>query len=46
MIPEMTQVALQTHKKDMMREQPDFAKRNFCTVFPALTMKRIGEKTT
>jgi hypothetical protein len=29
MIPEMTQVALQTHKKDMMREQPDFAKRKF-----------------
>jgi hypothetical protein len=28
-IPEMTQVALQTHKKDMMREQPDFAKRKF-----------------
>src|ERR1700688_187793 len=27
LIPEMTQVALQTHKKDMMREQPDFAKR-------------------
>jgi hypothetical protein len=29
LIPEMTQVALQTHKKDMMREQPDFAKRKF-----------------
>jgi hypothetical protein len=29
MIPEMTQVALQTHKKDMMREQPDFAKEKF-----------------
>ena len=29
MIPEMTQVALQTHKKDMMREQPDFAKKKF-----------------
>jgi Zinc dependent phospholipase C len=28
-IPEMTQVALQTHKKDMMREQPDFAKQKF-----------------
>jgi hypothetical protein len=25
----MTQVALQTHKKDMMREQPDFAKQKF-----------------
>jgi hypothetical protein len=29
LIPEMTQVALQTHKRDMMREQPDFAKRKF-----------------
>ena len=29
MIPEMTQVALQTHKKDLMRERPDFAKRKF-----------------
>jgi hypothetical protein len=25
----MTQVALQTHKKDLMREHPDFAKRKF-----------------
>jgi hypothetical protein len=29
LIPEMTQVALQTHKKDMMRERPDFAKQKF-----------------
>ena len=29
LIPEMTKVALQTHQKDMMREQPDFAKRKF-----------------
>src|SRR6202049_1722950 len=29
MIPEMTQVALQTHKKDLMSETPDFAKRKF-----------------
>jgi hypothetical protein len=29
MIPEMTQVALQTHEKDMMRETPNFAKRKF-----------------
>ena len=29
LIPKMTQVALQTHKKDMMREHPDFAKREF-----------------
>src|SRR6202140_2174864 len=29
LIPEMTQVALQTHKKDLMCEHPDFAKRKF-----------------
>jgi len=29
MIPEMTQVALQTHKKELMRETPDFAKEKF-----------------
>src|SRR5580698_8462686 len=29
MIPEMTQVALQTHKKEIMRETPDFAKKKF-----------------
>jgi uncharacterized protein (DUF433 family) len=29
LIPQMTQVALQTHKKDLMRETPNFAKREF-----------------
>ena len=29
MIPEMTKIALRTHKKDMMRETPDLAKRKF-----------------
>jgi len=29
LIPEMTQVALQTHKKDLMRETPNFSKRKF-----------------
>ncbi|MGC2022927.1 MAG: zinc dependent phospholipase C family protein [Candidatus Sulfotelmatobacter sp.] len=29
LIPHMTEVALQTHKKDLMRETPDFAKRKF-----------------
>jgi hypothetical protein len=29
LIPEMTQVALRTHKKDMTREMPTFAKRKF-----------------
>jgi uncharacterized protein (DUF433 family) len=29
LIPKMTQVALRTHKKDLMRETPNFAKRKF-----------------
>ena len=29
LIPEMTRVALRTHKKDMMRETPGFAKQKF-----------------
>jgi hypothetical protein len=29
MIPEMTKIALRTHKKDMMKETPNFAKRKF-----------------
>jgi hypothetical protein len=29
LIPQMTQVALQTHKKDLMRETPSFAKKKF-----------------
>ena len=29
LIPEMTQVALETHKKDLMRETPDFARQKF-----------------
>jgi hypothetical protein len=29
LIPQMTQVALQTHKRDLIREAPDFAKKKF-----------------
>jgi len=29
LIPQMTKVALQTHKRDLMRETPNFAKRKF-----------------
>ena len=29
LIPQMTEVALQTHKKELMRETPDFAKKKF-----------------
>ena len=47
LIPEMTQVALQTHKKDMMHEHPDFAKQEVpLPSFAFRTMKRSGERTT
>jgi len=29
LVPQMTQVALQTHKKELMRETPNFARRKF-----------------
>jgi hypothetical protein len=29
MIPQMTQIALRTHKKEIMKERPDFAKEKF-----------------
>jgi len=29
LIPKMTQVALETHQKDLMREQPNFARKKF-----------------
>jgi len=29
MIPQMTQIALRTHKQDMMKERPDFSKKEF-----------------
>jgi len=29
MIPQMTQIALRTHKKDLMKENPSFAKKKF-----------------
>jgi hypothetical protein len=29
MIPQMTQIALRTHKKDIMKERPDLAKKKF-----------------
>ena len=29
MIPQMTQIALRTHKKDMLKETPNFAKKKF-----------------
>jgi len=45
LIPQMTQVALQTHKKDLMRR---LILRNgsSCIVFRAPVMRRSGERTT
>ena len=45
LIPEMTQVALKTHEKDMMARTPDFAKKKFFIVFLAPLTKRSGERT-
>ena len=44
LIPEMTQVALQTHKKELTRETPNFAKQKFLTAFRVQNMKRSGER--
>ena len=46
LIPQMTQVALQTHKKELMRETPNFAKQKFLYRLSRSDMKRSGEKTT
>jgi len=46
LIPRMTQVALQTHKKELMRETPILRNGSSSIGFPALAMRRIGAKTT
>ena len=46
MIPEMTQVALRTHKKDLMRETSDFSKKSFSIVFRAPITRKSGERIT
>ena len=47
LIPQMTQVALQIHKKELMRETPNFAKtESSCIVFRAPITKGSGERTT
>ncbi len=47
MIPEMTQVALQTHKKDLMHETPNFAKQEVSLPSLALRLRESsGERTT
>jgi hypothetical protein len=46
LIPEMTQVALRTHKKDMTREMLRPRNESSCTGFRAPITKRSGERTT
>ncbi|HEY1209276.1 MAG TPA: zinc dependent phospholipase C family protein [Terracidiphilus sp.] len=45
LIPEMTQVALQTHKKDLMREKPDFARQKFLYRLSRSDYERTWGKT-
>ena len=46
MIPEMTQVALQTHKKELMHETPDFARHKFLYRLSRSDYESSGERTT
>src|SRR5437763_2034744 len=47
LIPRMTEVALQTHKKELMHETPNGAKRKFLyRLSRAPVTRRSGEKTT
>jgi len=45
LIPEMTQVALQTHKKDLMRETPNFARKKFLYRLSRSDYERAWGKT-
>jgi zinc dependent phospholipase C len=45
LIPKMTQVALETHKKDLMRETPDFAKQKFLYRLSRADYERSWGKT-
>ena len=45
LIPEMTQVALEMHKKDLMRETPDFARKKFLYRLSRSDYEREGGKT-
>ncbi len=46
LIPQMTQVALQIHKKDFQRDTPNFAKRKFLYRLSRSDYERNGGKTT
>jgi hypothetical protein len=45
LIPQMTQVALQTHKKDLMREEPNFARQKFLYRLSRSDYERAWGKT-
>lgn len=45
LIPQMTKVALRTHKKDLMRETPGFAKRRFLYRLSRSDYERVWGKT-
>ena len=45
LIPKMTQVALETHKRDLMREMPNFAKRKFLYRLSRVDYEREWGKT-
>ena len=45
LIPRMTQVALQAHKKDLMRETPDFARKKFLYRLSRSDYERAWGKT-
>ena len=45
MIPELTQVALQTHKKDLQREEPNFNQKKIpLPTFAGRLPKRLGKR--
>ena len=45
LIPQMTQVALKTHKKELIRETPDFAKQKFLYRLSRSDYERVWGKT-
>jgi hypothetical protein len=45
LIPQLTQVALETHKKDLIRETPDFARNKFLYRLSRSDYERVWGKT-
>jgi len=46
LIPQMTRVALQTHKKELMQETPNFARKKFLYRLSRSDMRKSGARTT